>query len=254
MHPARICSRIRSHVCTRSALFPTACSSSCCIDIRAAAPPPSSLLPCPPLPLDWLNSIGFGSLSPFASDADRLLLGLYRRCCRRSAASAPSVSAAAVLPLPSSRLPFGPSLRRCQIPFRRFFYRGYEVHKLLDLTHAELMKLLHARARRHFARGSTSKAGAKLLKRLRQAKKDAPENEKPDTIKTHMRHQIILPEVRPDAHNTSTDGRRRLLGVGIRCQRNSSSERRRELHSNDAVCKLYPAAPPSRLLLVPTGC
>ena len=50
--------------------------------------------------------------------------------------------------------------------------------KLFDLTHAELMKLLHARARRHFARGSTSKASAKLLKRLRQAKKDAPENEK----------------------------------------------------------------------------
>lgn len=69
------------------------------------------------------------------------------------------------------------------------------MHKLLDLTHAELMKLLHARARRHFARGSTSKAGAKLLKRLRQAKKDAPENEKPDTIKTHMRNQIILPEM-----------------------------------------------------------
>lgn len=82
-----------------------------------------------------------------------------------------------------------------QIPFRRFFYRGYEVHKLLDLTHAELMKLMHARARRHFARGSTSKAGAKLLKRLRKAKKEAPENEKPETIKTHMRNQIILPEM-----------------------------------------------------------
>ncbi len=77
-----------------------------------------------------------------------------------------------------------------QIPFRRFFYRGYEVHKLLDLTHAELMKLLHARARRHFARGSTSKAGAKLLKRLRSAKKDAPENEKPETVKTHLRNTV----------------------------------------------------------------
>jgi len=82
-----------------------------------------------------------------------------------------------------------------KIPFRRFFYRGYEVHKLLDLTHAELMKLLHARARRHFARGSTSKACAKLMKRLRAAKKDAPENEKPDTIKTHLRNTIILPEM-----------------------------------------------------------
>lgn len=57
------------------------------------------------------------------------------------------------------------------------------------------MKLLHARARRHFARGNTSKAGAKLLKRLRKAKKDAPELEKPETIKTHMRDQIILPEM-----------------------------------------------------------
>ena len=81
-----------------------------------------------------------------------------------------------------------------KIPFRRFFYRGYEVEKLLDLTHAELMKLFHARARRHFARGSTSKSGAKLLKRLRKAKKEAGV-EKPETIKTHMRNQIILPEM-----------------------------------------------------------
>lgn len=57
------------------------------------------------------------------------------------------------------------------------------------------MQLFHARARRHFARGNTSKAGAKLLKRLRKAKKDAPEMEKPETIKTHMRNQIILPEM-----------------------------------------------------------
>ena len=109
---------------------------------------------------------------------------------RLLAATAAAIAAARL------RRPFiAPSRIRLQIPFRRFFYRGYEVHKLLDLTHAELMKLLHARARRHFARGSTSKAGAKLLKRLRQAKKDAPENEKPETIKTHMRNQIILPEM-----------------------------------------------------------
>ena len=51
-------------------------------------------------------------------------------------------------------------------PFRRFFYRGYEVHKLLDLTHAELMQLMHARARRRFLKGNI---GGKLLKRLRKA-------------------------------------------------------------------------------------
>jgi len=77
-------------------------------------------------------------------------------------------------------------------PFRRFFYRGYEVHKLLDLTHAELMALMHARARRRFARGNI---GGKLLKRLRQAKKDAPADGKPATVKTHLRNYIIVPEM-----------------------------------------------------------
>lgn len=77
-------------------------------------------------------------------------------------------------------------------PFRRFFYRGYEVHKLLDLTHAELMKLLHARARRRFARGTVS---GKLIKRLRKAKKEADKDSKPATIKTHLRDFIIVPEM-----------------------------------------------------------
>lgn len=77
-------------------------------------------------------------------------------------------------------------------PFRRFFYRGYEVHKLLDLTHAELMALMHARARRRFLKGNI---GGKLLKRLRKAKKEAPEDGKPATIKTHLRNYIIVPEM-----------------------------------------------------------
>jgi small subunit ribosomal protein S15e len=77
-------------------------------------------------------------------------------------------------------------------PFRRFFYRGIEVHKLLDLTHAELMKLMHARARRRFARGTVT---GKLIKRLRKAKKDASADSKPETIKTHLRDMIIVPEM-----------------------------------------------------------
>jgi small subunit ribosomal protein S15e len=78
------------------------------------------------------------------------------------------------------------------MPFRRFFYRGIEVHKLLDLTHAELMKLFHARARRRFARGTIT---GKLVKRLRKAKKEAKPEEKPATIKTHLRDMIIVPEM-----------------------------------------------------------
>eukprot|EP00457_Paulinella_chromatophora_P008141 gb/GEZN01008169.1/.p1 GENE.gb/GEZN01008169.1/~~gb/GEZN01008169.1/.p1 ORF type:complete len:186 (+),score=24.49 gb/GEZN01008169.1/:642-1199(+) len=77
-------------------------------------------------------------------------------------------------------------------PFRRYFYQGIEVHKLLDLSHAELMKLFPARARRRFARGSVP---MHLLKRLRKAKKEAVGEEKPKTIKTHMRNMIIVPEM-----------------------------------------------------------
>jgi len=68
-----------------------------------------------------------------------------------------------------------------------------EVHKLLDLTHAELMKLMHARARRHFARGHTHKDN-QLIKRLRKAKKDGEEG-RPATVKTHARNAIVLPEM-----------------------------------------------------------
>jgi len=77
-------------------------------------------------------------------------------------------------------------------PFRRFFYRGIEVHKLLDLTHAELLKLFHARARRRFTRGSVS---SKLIKRLRKAKKDAARDSKPAVVKTHLRDMIVVPEM-----------------------------------------------------------
>jgi small subunit ribosomal protein S15e len=77
-------------------------------------------------------------------------------------------------------------------PFRRFFYRGHEVPTLLDLSHAELMKLMTARARRRFARGHVP---MNLIRRLRKAKKDAPEGEKPKTVKTHLRNMIIVPEM-----------------------------------------------------------
>jgi len=77
-------------------------------------------------------------------------------------------------------------------PFRRFYYRGHEVPTLLDLSHAELMKLMTARARRRFARGHVP---MNLIRRLRKAKKDAPEGDKPKTVKTHLRNMIIVPEM-----------------------------------------------------------
>jgi len=49
-----------------------------------------------------------------------------------------------------------------------------------------------ARARRRFARGHVP---MNLIRRLRKAKKDAPEGDKPKTVKTHLRNMIIVPEM-----------------------------------------------------------
>lgn len=58
----------------------------------------------------------------------------------------------------------------------------------------QLMELMHSRARRRFSRGLKRKPMA-LVKKLRKAKKEAPVNEKPDIVKTHLRNMIIVPEM-----------------------------------------------------------
>merc|ERR1711985_84285 len=76
--------------------------------------------------------------------------------------------------------------------FRKYSYRGVDLENLLVMQMAELMDLVHARARRRFKRKYYS-----LLKRLRAAKKncDTAAGEKPECIKTHLRNMIILPEM-----------------------------------------------------------
>merc|ERR1712216_967678 len=80
--------------------------------------------------------------------------------------------------------------------FRKYSYRGVDLENLLVMPMAELMDLVHARARRRFKHGLKRKYYA-LLKRLRAAKKgvDTGAGEKPDCIKTHLRNMIILPEM-----------------------------------------------------------
>ena len=78
--------------------------------------------------------------------------------------------------------------------FRKFTFRGIELDALLDLTNDELMDLVTARARRRMSRGLKRKPMA-LIKRLRQAKKEADPGEKPRGIKTHLRNMIIVPEM-----------------------------------------------------------
>jgi len=78
--------------------------------------------------------------------------------------------------------------------FKKFTFRGIELEQLLDLTNEELMDIVCARARRRMSRGLKRKPMA-LIKRLRQAKKEAPTGEKPKGVKTHLRDMIIVPEM-----------------------------------------------------------
>ena len=55
-------------------------------------------------------------------------------------------------------------------------------------------QLVHARARRKFNRGLKRRPMG-LIKKLRKAKKEAPPNEKPAVVKTHLRDMIIVPEM-----------------------------------------------------------
>ncbi|SYW73834.1 probable 40S ribosomal protein S15 [Ustilago bromivora] len=78
--------------------------------------------------------------------------------------------------------------------FRKFTYRGVELDSLLDMSNEDFMSLVHARARRKFQRGLKRKPMG-LIKRLRKAKAECEPNEKPATVKTHLRDMIIVPEM-----------------------------------------------------------
>nr|POF26285.1 40s ribosomal protein s15 [Quercus suber] len=78
--------------------------------------------------------------------------------------------------------------------FRKFSYRGIDLDELLDLSSEQLRDVVHARARRRFNRGLKRKPMG-LIKKLRKAKQEAKPNEKPDTVKTHLRDMIIVPEM-----------------------------------------------------------
>ncbi|KAJ1958880.1 ribosomal protein S15 [Dipsacomyces acuminosporus] len=74
--------------------------------------------------------------------------------------------------------------------FRKFSYRGVDLEQLLDVSSEDFMNMVTARARRKFKRGLKRKPMG-LIKKLRLAKQNAPENEKPEVVKTHLRSMII---------------------------------------------------------------
>lgn len=78
--------------------------------------------------------------------------------------------------------------------FRKFTFRGIDLEKLMDLDSTQIMDLMHSRVRRRFARGLKRKPLG-LIKRLRKEKTKVNPGEKPETVKTHLRDMIIVPEM-----------------------------------------------------------
>lgn len=79
-------------------------------------------------------------------------------------------------------------------PFKTFSYRGVDMDQLVKISQTELKRLFPARLRRKLNRGLKRKPQA-LLKKLRRAKKEAGQMEKPAIVKTHLRNMIVLPEM-----------------------------------------------------------
>ena len=78
--------------------------------------------------------------------------------------------------------------------FRKFSYRGVDLDQLLDLKTEALVDLFRARIRRTPAALLLRKP-MKLVKKLRKAKKEATGGEKPETVRTHLRNMVIVPEM-----------------------------------------------------------
>lgn len=79
--------------------------------------------------------------------------------------------------------------------FRKFYFRGVDLDSLIDLSNEQFGDLVTARARRRLIkRGLTPKYYA-LNKKLRKAKREAVQGERPAVVKTHLRNMIVVPEM-----------------------------------------------------------
>merc|ERR1712179_812855 len=77
---------------------------------------------------------------------------------------------------------------------KKYTYHGVALEELLDKSGTELMELFNARQRRRLSRGLNIKV-RNFIRKLRKAKTAAPFGEKPEPIKTHLRNQIVMPEM-----------------------------------------------------------
>ena len=79
-------------------------------------------------------------------------------------------------------------------PFKKQIYRGHELDKLLDMNMETIVNLMKSRQQRRYRHGLSGKY-ERLIKKLRLQKKNAVPGEKPQTVKTHLRNAIIVPEM-----------------------------------------------------------
>ena len=73
---------------------------------------------------------------------------------------------------------------------REFRFRGYTLEELQKMSLEEFARLVESRARRHLLRG-LSPVERKLLRKIRKYKALG----RKETIRTHAREMIILPEM-----------------------------------------------------------
>jgi small subunit ribosomal protein S19 len=76
--------------------------------------------------------------------------------------------------------------KKIEVRKKEFRYRGLQLEELQKLTIEELLPLLPSRARRTLTRGLTPNQN-KLIEDIKKTKQG-------DTIKTHCRNMIILPD------------------------------------------------------------
>ena len=80
--------------------------------------------------------------------------------------------------------------------FKQFEFRGKSLDEIVNMKEEDFVQLLDARARRTYRRQHEKNIKhARLVKKLIAAKKNAKQDEKPKTIKTHCRDKIILPNM-----------------------------------------------------------
>merc|ERR1711865_688016 len=79
-------------------------------------------------------------------------------------------------------------------PFKKQIYRGHELDKLLEMSPEAIVNLMKSRQQRRFRHGIHGKY-ERLIKKLREAKKNVEPGEKPKGVKTHLRNCVIVPEM-----------------------------------------------------------